>query len=685
MHVIPTTMPPRNRFPALILATALILAWLSLPRPVAAAGKVIPPDTRALADVDAGKTKTATASWWGFDPADSTRPLQAALDSPAEKVIIDDPGAPWIVTPLTLPGDKEIVFQSGVIIEARRGAFLGKSDCLFTANGRRNLTLRGTGATFRMHKADYHQPPYEPAEWRHALSIRGCENTSVEGLTLRDSGGDGIYLGSGPDGAANRNITIRGVTCDGNNRQGISVITAANLLIEDCVFRNTRGTAPQAGIDFEPNHPNELLVNCVLRNCRSEDNAGIAYHLYLGQMHSESPPVSIRFENCSSRGCGRHSTYLGIDNRNGLRSVRGSIDYVGCRFDSDQGGGIHIRGNEADGCRVRFEGCEVIRRDPPDARAAPVTIEAPARMDIDAGNIELKNCLIRDSLSRRPIDLATSPLTRLRNLSGNLRSESPAGTTAYVIDAAQLAKWFPEHQETMRIPRYDFDWSRAVPLSATLPAPAGLPNLRLRQSATMLVQGVAGVPVELLTRVEPVGSHTPPPGKMTLTTPDGQPRILKPVLHDQQVSYQLTPVSSGPLLLRWDGDSRDTLRPVRCSAPLAFSTDGRGLHLFRSTGTLHFAFPAGRNQCAIHVTGAGSAETVKATIADAAGRVIDQQDNIGLPRVFILKRENADSAAVWSIRLERASEGVLEDVTIQTLGIPPLFANSPQGLLVSPR
>ena len=102
----------------------------------------------------------------------------------------------------------------GVVIEAKRGEFLEKGACLFVARGRQQLRLRGDGATLRMHKEDYHRPPYELAEWRHALSIRGCEDVLVEGLTIRDSGGDGIYLGAGRDGAANRNVTIRGVSSD---------------------------------------------------------------------------------------------------------------------------------------------------------------------------------------------------------------------------------------------------------------------------------------------------------------------------------------------------------------------------------------------------------------------------------------------------------------------------------------
>ena len=41
-----------------------------------------------------------------------------------------------------------------------------------------------------------------------------------------------------------------------------------------CVIRDTVGTAPQAGIDFEPNARDQWLQGIVVRNCRFEDNQG---------------------------------------------------------------------------------------------------------------------------------------------------------------------------------------------------------------------------------------------------------------------------------------------------------------------------------------------------------------------------------------------------------------------------
>ncbi len=638
-------------------------------------------DEQAVADVQAGRVDMARASWWGFEAADATQALQAALNSRARQVIVDNTGDPWIVTTITLPSDKEIILESGVVVEAKRGKFLGKSDCLFVANGQKHLAIRGNGAILRMHKDDYHHPPYEPAEWRHTLSLGGCEDVTVEGLTLQQSGGDGIYLGAGSDGAANVDITIRHVICDGNNRQGISVITAENLLIEDCVFRRTGGTAPQAGIDFEPNLPEERLVNCVVRNCRSEGNAGCGYLIYLGNMSCQSTPVSLRFDKCISNNCQQPSTYVGMTNRDGLRTVKGSIEFIDCRFEADQGGAVIIRGNEADGCLLRLQRCAIICQDKDETRWSPIAIEAPPSLNIGAGNIEISDCVLRDAVARSPISLIASPLTGLPGISGSLTYVSPAGKQSYAINEQQLAQWFPQQGRVDHIPPFAFSWQDAKPLAAEIPTTGKaddekLISFRLRSEADLLVWGRGGEPVTLVANLETVGQHKLADSSMSVTAPDGDTRQLTPAIEGDHVAYNFTPPVSGTYRLQWRCGPNATLRPLHCSVPWTFLQTANNLHLFRCTGTLFFTVPAGVERFAIQVSGEGTAETIKATVRNTAGQTVGQQDNIALPYVFIPQRDSANETEIWSLTLEKASTGVLEDVTIRTLGIPPVFATS---------
>lgn len=281
----------------------------------------------------AGQRSLASAAWWGFDERDSTASLQAAIRSGARKLVVPNLGKPWIVTPLFLESDQEIVFEEGVVLMAREGAFLGKGDSLLTARDKENLTLRGPGASLVMRKQDYQTPPYEKAEWRNCLSLRGCRSIRVEGLRLAASGGDGIYIGRGSGVRIHcQDITIKDVICEDHHRQGISVITAQNLLIEGCTLRGTQGTAPQAGIDFEPNQPDEPLANCVVRDCVIEHNAGYGILLYLGSLRAESDPISIAVDHCQVR-----------DNHQGTLAV------LGAKHAGNLRGRIRLQGNKLAG------------------------------------------------------------------------------------------------------------------------------------------------------------------------------------------------------------------------------------------------------------------------------------------------------------------------------------------------
>ena len=109
----------------------------------------------AVAEVMSGKRIQANAAWWGFDEADSTHALQSAINSGARRVIVPKMRRDWVVRPINLAGNQELVFEDGVVVTARREEFKGKGDCLFRGVDIHNLSIRGYGATWRMQKVDY--------------------------------------------------------------------------------------------------------------------------------------------------------------------------------------------------------------------------------------------------------------------------------------------------------------------------------------------------------------------------------------------------------------------------------------------------------------------------------------------------------------------------------------------------
>jgi hypothetical protein len=82
----------------------------------------------------------------------------------------------------------------------------------------------------------------------------------------------------------------------------MSVISAIGLTCDNCKFTNTYGTAPGAGIDFEPNQSNQYLQNIVITNSTITGNQGHGVWGYFGLGPTTSAPVSITVDNCTITG-----------------------------------------------------------------------------------------------------------------------------------------------------------------------------------------------------------------------------------------------------------------------------------------------------------------------------------------------------------------------------------------------
>lgn len=383
----------------------------------------------AVAELAAGTRTEANAAWWGFDPEDATAAVQAAIDSNAPRVRIPYLGHPWIVTPIRLRGNLELHFEPGVVVLAKEGQFKGKSDSLFTAANAANITLRGYGATLRMPKADYQSDAYEKAEWRMSLAFRGCRNIRVEGLRLEGSGGDGIYLGATQELAWCEDVVIRDVICHDHHRQGISVIGAVNLLIENTVMTDTRGTAPAAGIDFEPNHPREKLVNCLVRNCVFSGNQGAGILLYLKNLDANSSPVSLTFEDC----------YIGAGNSSGItigavndQGPGGHVEFRNCAVEGSLRHGLRIYDKAASSVGVHFTNCHwsaswAQAPKQTDAPRSPLEIEL-RRQEItrEQGGVTFDACYVYDCADQPVLAIRENETEfGARHVSGTLFVASP--------------------------------------------------------------------------------------------------------------------------------------------------------------------------------------------------------------------------------------------------------------------
>jgi len=186
-----------------------------------------------------------------------------------------------------------------------------------------NVYIRGDGA-----KVLSDRRYYSGGEQRHGIFIFGASNVFIEGLESSGHSGDGYYIG-GPVGHPAQNITLENCAGSNNRRQGLSITSAQHVSIDHCFFSDTKGTAPQFGIDVEPNS-GDVLENIRIIDARTENNYGGGIQIYLGALLKAKSrqalhPISIQIIDHKSIGERHPYATFGIDR------VPGTVRYTAAR------------------------------------------------------------------------------------------------------------------------------------------------------------------------------------------------------------------------------------------------------------------------------------------------------------------------------------------------------------------
>lgn len=680
--------------------------------------------TASVSANEAERTETpalperVVASTFGFDATDSTAFLQAAIDSGARTVVVDKQAAPWTVTPLTLRSDLELVLEEGVEIVAKAGAFLPKGDSLMRAANVENLTIRGegTGATLRMRKPEYWEAPYEKSEWRHGLSILSSKNVKIENLRIAETGGDGIYLGVATRGVPCRDVVVRRVDCVANNRQGISVISVDGLLIEDSVLRDTFGTAPQSGIDFEPNREDEQISNVVMRRVLAENNAGDGFQFYLGNLDSDGPETTVEIVDCRAvrnRGCGFYWSAKGGANR----ALPGKTLVENCELLGNGRGILAINKTTACGPLVFRD----VRLTTPsadaeapnaDEEAAPlfvvdktpspgagITLRANADGTEPLGGVAFENVEIVDA------DAPENEKTRLfsiydgsgdgcgaEEISGALRIVRGEKTTETRLDGENFDRLFPElafrrvapfELERLPAPTNDAERSLAAELvdawrSKAAEKDGKRSELRVRNGAVGWFYAEKGADVSFAVRLRQVGRYSLIAPKAELIAPSGKTSKLTGEASDDGVSTRFAvrveesgwfriAVDVGANAFRWEAESTPILTAARPA-----------LNLIGTTGEFWVYVPKNATDFGVRVSGDG-AERVSATLFDPSGNEVWRSENIAGIATWTLpvdEKKGRPTASpqpgFWRVRFDKPTVGVLEDFYLTIQGVPAL-------------
>ena len=130
------------------------------------------------------------------------------------------------------------------------------------------------GGKIEGEKADIEGLPSdrETAEWRHGISIRGCNNVTIDGVEIFNCGGDCVKVGYSDINSTN--IKIYNCKLHDSRRQGISVTGGLYVVVRDCEIYNISGTNPQYAIDIEPDGDTGVAENIFIDGCKMYDCVG---------------------------------------------------------------------------------------------------------------------------------------------------------------------------------------------------------------------------------------------------------------------------------------------------------------------------------------------------------------------------------------------------------------------------
>lgn len=137
----------------------------------------------------------------------------------------------------------------------------------------------------------------ETGEWGMCISItNGSSNINIHDIKLVNAWGDGLYLNGG------NNVRTQNVTVDSARRNGYSIVSAVNFRSLNDIIKNTNGTAPQAGVDIEPNYDTDKLQNIKFINMITENNLSSGIMMMIGHDNDCSIEITNHSDDGSLNG-----------------------------------------------------------------------------------------------------------------------------------------------------------------------------------------------------------------------------------------------------------------------------------------------------------------------------------------------------------------------------------------------
>ena len=181
----------------------------------------------------------------------------------------------------TIPSNTHLTIQNHFkMLPTNQGAYF-----IFWEYGKSNVTIDGKGSISGDAKEHIYDSPFVNrsnyyGEWGHIFCCRACTNFSFKDITLQYSFGDCIaysadYSNEYVSNRCSKGLIVENVKIKYARRNGIAIaaqnVVIQNTLFEGCGIDSIKGTAPRAGIDFEPDkikiYPETGNDSVYMKNC----------------------------------------------------------------------------------------------------------------------------------------------------------------------------------------------------------------------------------------------------------------------------------------------------------------------------------------------------------------------------------------------------------------------------------
>ncbi len=203
---------------------------------------------------------------YGASPAASATVNATAINNAmlaSKFVFCTTPGVYTIDSAIEVQSDQTIWLTQGVTFRASVKAWNGP---LIHINSKSNV--RWYGGVIDGNKAN------NPAGTVFNIRVMNSSRVAFFGVASNNAPSDNVTLGAAGDGfyvggfvTGSNEISLVGCSADANVRQGVSLVRGSKITITGCIFTNTTGNAPGAGIDCEANDVAHTLDDITISGC----------------------------------------------------------------------------------------------------------------------------------------------------------------------------------------------------------------------------------------------------------------------------------------------------------------------------------------------------------------------------------------------------------------------------------